>query len=235
MSTMNNTDNKTTDVVATEMRDSTREGILNALVEYYSGRSPSYTDAFAKTPRIAKDTYYKYKRAQPETIAEIDKEAQQLASAGRDEIAIATDSQMLLKSYTVQHEAADYLIGLLPVLDSIARREPYSVVIGKNKDGSDKIKVMLPYGRDAIAATGIMHDIARHGVLPEQAVRMMTVIQPAEVPEPPEAEPLLPLLGIGSDFTKVTAVRPDGTEFTATVKQPDVVMEAEVEIDDNFD
>ena len=39
---------------------------------------------------------------------------------------------------------------------------------------------------------------------------------------------MTPVLGIGADFTRVTAVTPDGTEYTAEVKRGDVIdVEAE--------
>ena len=63
-------------------------------------------------------------------------------------------------------------------------------------------------------------DIARSGVQP-QHYRLPAVELEVEEKEP--RKPMIPVLGIGADFTQVTATRPDGTKFTAEVKPGDVI------------
>lgn len=218
-----------TPVDKTEMRESTRENIKVALVRYYNGDSPSYKSAFDDTSGIARDTFYRYKREQPELIDQIDSEARAIAARGKSSIQTASDAHMMHDSLVMQHRATEVLGDVLEELARIATRQPLEMVIGKNKDGTPKTKILTPYARDAVAAAGIIQSIARDGVLPERARRVIaTVITSAAEKEADVGVGQMPTLGLSTNFRKVTAVAADGTEFMAELKSPiEEVIDAE--------
>lgn len=95
----------------------------------------------------------------------------------------------------------------------------------RDRDGSNKRRLVCPYPRDIAAAMKILSEIARGGVLPEGKIALPLVsAQTEEV----EQTPHIPVLGISTDFRRVTATTVDGTEYTAEVKRGDVIdVEAE--------
>jgi hypothetical protein len=121
----------------------------------------------------------------------------------------------------LQREAREWLMAALPHLASIACGEVYFVDLGeKDKDGNPVLKRIIPYPRDSIAAASVLLDIARTGVQPKH-YRLPGMETEVEVEEP--RQPMIPVLGIGADFTRITATAPDGTEFTAEVTPGDVI------------
>ena len=93
----------------------------------------------------------------------------------------------------------------------------------KDKDGNPVTKRIIPYPRDRVAAISLLRDIARVGVQPE---RCRTPSVELEVEEEEPRKPMIPMLGIDANFSRVTTTRPDGTQFTAEVT-PGMVIEAE--------
>ena len=133
---------------------------------------------------------------------------------------LAADSEAIRFSVEVQREAREALMAALPHLASIARGEVFVVDLGeKDKDGNPVMKRIISYPRDSIAAASVLLDIARTGVQPKGY--RLPGLEVEEVEEP--RKPMIPVLGIGADFTSIKARRPDGTEFTAEVKPGDVI------------
>jgi len=209
----------------TEMRDGTRRGILDALTAYYKGDCPSYSDAFADTPGISRDTYYRYMREQPELIAEIDEEARALAAKSRGSVQLASDSMLLQESFAIQHQAADELHQAIAHIGRIARGEPSTLTLTNSK-GKEYTKVSYPSHASAVNAFTALQNVARGGVLPEAIARMVATVPQDDAPD--QGQQLLPMLGARTDFTEVTATTPDGTKFTSRIDRGDIV-EGEVE------
>jgi len=116
----------------------------------------------------------------------------------------------------------------LPRLGSIARGKVQVYDLGEtDRDGSRKTRSVLAYPRDVVAAGKLLQELARGGVLPEN-YRPPSLESVANRNEEGPREPMIPVLGIGTDFTRVTATAIDGTEFTAEVI-PGKVIDVEVE------
>jgi hypothetical protein len=99
----------------------------------------------------------------PDEIAQIDREARELAMQKRNSMIVASDAQLVHASFELQHQAAGMMDDVLRELQQIALRQPLSVIVGQNKDGSDRVKVLLPNARDAVAAASLLCSIARDG------------------------------------------------------------------------
>ena len=157
----------------------------------------------------------------PDEIKRIDQQARRRAASEIAGDKLAADTQAIRFSAEVQREAREALKEALPHLASIARGEVFVVDLGdRDKDGNPVLKRIIPYPRDVVAAVSVLRDIAREGVQP-QHYRLPSVELEVEEEEP--RKPMIPVLGIGADFTRVTATRPDGTKFTAEVKPGDVI------------
>jgi hypothetical protein len=166
------------------------------------------------------DRYYRRKKAFPDEIKRIDREARTMATAEIAGDKLAADSQAIRYSAEVQRQAREWLMKALPHLASIARGEVFVVDLGeKDRDGNPVLKRVIPYPRDSIAAASVLLDIARTGVQPKHC--RVPGLEVEEVEEP--RTPMIPVLGIGTDFTSITATKPDGTKFTAEVTPGDVI------------
>jgi hypothetical protein len=195
----------------TKIPNSERDAFRHALELYYT-QGPPIAAAFDQVEAGLIDRYYRRKKKHPDEIERIDHEARVIAQR-------EVSGEQLIVSREIQHAAVDNLLELLPVLDGIARGEPRVV------DG----KTVITYPRDMIAAMSVLCSIARNGVTPEsyaRATRMLRGTDREEKEEP--REPMIPVLGVNTNFSRVTAVAPDGTEIVAELKRGDV-LEAEVE------
>jgi hypothetical protein len=200
--------------------DDERKAFYEALLRYYT-QGPPITDAFDQVEAGLIDRYYRRKKRFPEEIKRIDRQARRMAMSEIAGDKLAADSQAIRYSAEVQREAREWLMKALPHLASIALGEVQVVDLGqKDKDGNPVLKRIIPYPRDSIAAASVLLDIARTGVQPKR-FRMASVEPDVEEEEP--KKPMIPVLGVGADFTRVTATRPDGTEFTAEVKPGEVI------------
>jgi hypothetical protein len=206
-------------VTTKNIPDHERQAFYEALLRYYT-QGPPITDAFDQVEAGLIDRYYRRKKAFPDEIKRIDREARRMATAEIAGDKLAADSQAIRFSAEMQRQAREWLMAALPHLASIACGEVYFVDLGeKDKDGNPVLKRIIPYPRDSIAAASVLLDIARTGVQPKHY--RLPGVEVEEVEEP--RQPMIPVLGIGADFTRVTATRPDGTEFTAEVKPGDVI------------
>ena len=213
MNTNANTPTKT-------ISDDERKAFYEALLRYYT-QGPPITAAFDQVEAGLIDHYYRRKKAYPEEIKRIDRQARRMATAEIAGDKLAADSQAIRFSAVVQREAREWLMKALPHLASIALGEVQVVDLGqKDKDGNPVLKRVIPYPRDRVAAVSLLLDIARSGVQP-QHYRLPAVELEVEEEEP--KKPMIPVLGVGADFTRVTATRPDGTQFTAEVKPGEVI------------
>jgi hypothetical protein len=211
--------NANANVTTKNISDDERKAFYEALLRYYT-QGPPITDAFDQVEAGLIDRYYRRKKAFPDEIKRIDREARRMATAEIAGDKLAADSQAIRFSAEVQREAREALMKALPHLASIACGEVYFVDLGeKDKDGNPVLKRVIPYPRDQIAAASVLLDIARTGVQPKGY--RLPGVEVEEVEEP--QRPMIPVLGIGADFTRVTATRPDGTEFTAEVKPGEVI------------
>jgi hypothetical protein len=213
--------NTNANVITTKnISDDERKAFFEALLRYYT-QGPPITDAFNQVEAGLIDRYYRRKKAFPDEIKRIDREARRMATAEIAGDKLAADSQAIRYSAEVQREAREWLMKALPHLASIACGEVYFVDLGeKDKDGNPVLKRIIPYPRDSIAAASVLLDIARTGVQPKH-YRLPGMETEVEVEEP--RQPMIPVLGIGADFTRITATAPDGTEFTAEVTPGDVI------------
>jgi hypothetical protein len=211
--------NANANVTTKNISDDERKAFYEALLRYYT-QGPPITDAFNQVEPGLIDRYYRRKKAFPDEIKRIDREARRMATAELAGDKLAADSQALRFSVVIQREAREWLMKALPHLASIALGEVHVVDLGeKDKDGNPVLKRVIPYPRDQIAAATVLLDIARTGVQPKGY--RLPGVEVEEVEEP--RKPMIPVLGIGADFTRVTATRPDGTEFTAEVTPGDVI------------
>jgi hypothetical protein len=212
--------NANANVTTKNIPDHEREAFYEALLRYYT-QGPPITDAFDQVEAGLIDRYYRRKKRFPEEIKRIDRQARRMAMSEIAGDKLAADSQAIRYSAEVQREAREWLMKALPHLASIALGEVQVVDLGqKDKDGNPVLKRIIPYPRDSIAAASVLLDIARTGVQPKR-FRMASVEPDVEEEEP--KKPMIPVLGVGADFTRVTATRPDGTEFTAEVKPGEVI------------
>ena len=103
-------------------------------------------------------------------------------------------------------------------------------VYREDEDGERKVKIVIPYPRDVAACAKLLQEVARGGVLPERPATLPT--PSAQTEEPPARIPRLPVLGVDSDFRRVTATAADGTQYTAEVKPGDVIEAKAEEVQD---
>jgi hypothetical protein len=213
--------NANANVTTKNIPEQERQAFFEALLRYYT-QGPPITDAFNQVEAGLIDRYYRRKKAFPDEIKRIDREARRMATAEIAGDKLAADSQAIRYSAEVQREAREWLMKALPHLASIALGEVQVVDLGqKDKDGNPVLKRVIPYPRDSIAAASVLLDIARTGVQPKHYRLPAMELEVEEVEEP--RTPMIPVLGIGADFTRITATAPDGTEFTAEVKPGDVI------------
>jgi hypothetical protein len=202
-----------------------REAFYEALSLYYT-QGPPITRAFDQVEAGLIDRYYRRKKSFPDEIRRIDREARRMATeeiAGDQQAAAA---RAMRHSHEIQRRAREMLIKALPHIASIALGEVQVYETGEvDKDGKPKVKRMVPYPRDILAAIKVVQDLARYGVLPKG---YSPPSLEAEMEEEKPKGPMIPFLGIGSDFRKVTATMPDGTEVSAEVKPGDFI-DAEAE------
>ena len=212
--------NANANVTTKNIPDHEREAFHEALLRYYT-QGPPITEAFDQVEPGLIDRYYRRRKAFPEEIKRIDREARRMAASEIAGDKLAADSEAIRFSAVVQREAREALMAALPHLASITRGEVFVVDLGeKDRDGNPVTKRIIPYPRDIVAAASVLLDIARSGVQP-QHYRLPSVEPEVEEEEP--KKPMIPVLGIGADFTRITATRPDGTQFTAEVKPGDVI------------
>jgi hypothetical protein len=213
--------NTNANVTTKNISDDERKAFYEALLRYYT-QGPPITDAFNQVEAGLIDRYYRRKKAFPDEIKRIDREARRMATAEIAGDKLAADSQAIRYSAEIQREAREWLMKVLPHLASIACGEVFVVDLGeKDKDGDPVLKRIIPYPRDQVAAASVLLDIARTGVQPKGYRRPGMELEVDEVEEP--RKPMIPVLGIGADFTRITATTPDGTEFTAEVTPGDVI------------
>jgi hypothetical protein len=213
--------NANANVTTKNISDDERKAFYEALLRYYT-QGPPITDAFNQVEAGLIDRYYRRKKAFPDEIKRIDREARRMAMSEIAGDRLAADSQAIRFSAEVQRQAREWLMKVLPHLASIACGEVYVVDLGeKDKDGNPVMKRIIPYPRDQIAAATVLLDIARTGVQPKGYRLPGMELEVEEVEEP--RKPMIPVLGIGADFTRITATAPDGTEFTAEVTPGEVI------------
>jgi hypothetical protein len=212
--------NANANVTTKNIPDHERKAFHEALLRYYT-HGPPITDAFNQVEAGLIDRYYRRKKRFPDEIKRIDWEARRVATAEIAGDKLAADSQAIRFSAEVQREAREALMAALPHLASIARGEVFVVDLGdRDKDGNPVLKRIIPYPRDVVAAVSVLLDIARSGVQP-QHYRLSGMELEVEEEEP--QKPMIPLLGVDANFTRITATRPDGTQFTAEVKPGEVI------------
>ena len=200
--------------------DDERKAFYEALVRYYT-QGPPITKAFDQVEPGLIDRYYRRKKRFPDEIKRIDREARRMATSELAGDKLAADSQAIRFSAVIQREAREAPMEALPHLASIARGEVFVVDLGdQDKDGNPVLKRIIPYPRDVVAAVSVLLEIARSGVQP-QHYRLSAVELEVEEEEP--QKPMIPVLGVGADFTQITATRPDGTQFAAEVKPGEVI------------
>ena len=130
--------------------DYEREAFYEALLRYYT-QGPPITKAFDQVEAGLIDRYYRRKKAFPDEIKRIDREARRMATAEIAGDKLAADSQAIRFSAVVQRQAREALMAALPHLASIARGEVFVVDLGE-KDGNPVLKRIIPYPRDVVAA-----------------------------------------------------------------------------------
>jgi hypothetical protein len=202
------------------LSESEREAFKKALVLYYTGTSPIRA-AFDQVEPGLVDRYYRRKKKYLEEIDEINVEARHIALQKRSAAQLAFESRQEAFSMELQRAAAAMLEGALPGLADIAEGKPYTVY----DEAIGQEKVIIPYPRDQIAAFNTLRTLAREGLLPQNMVTRRG--SSAEQGETDKGQ-LLPLIGVATDFRRITAQRADGTTLTATVEHPDVI-DAEVD------
>ncbi len=202
-----------------QLPEKEREAILEALVKYYSGGA-KIADALTETEGISKSTYYNRKEQFPDEMDKLHAEARAKVLSERSGAQLAFEARILDQSYVLQEAAAQALLKLVPVLERTARGEPRIVSVG------GKEKMIVPYPRDRVEATRLMMSIAKDGVMPEWLGRRRSV----EAAKPPVESrvPMIPVLGISTNFSKVSATTPDGRVITATVERDGDVVDGDV-------
>jgi hypothetical protein len=179
-------------------------------------------DAFDQVEAGLIDRYYRRRKRYPEEIAAIDREAKGAAMRELSGDQLAFESRQMRKSRELQMAAIESTKEALEKLERIVNGEAFRV------EG----KVIIPYPRDIIAATNVILEIARKGVMPETYPRRLRQFLEADKEEKAErSKPYIPVLGVNPNFSRVTTTLPDGTEYTAEVKRPDVIDVVPKEVD----
>ena len=201
--------------------DDERDAFRKALVIYYSGE-PRIADAFAQVEPGLIDRYYRRKKKFPDEIKAIDAEARAEARWERSRKRTTFEAGQTEQSMEMQRWAAEALKSVLPELRRIVMGKPKEVY---DADGN-LVKTLIVYPRDQLDAMRSLLNLARTGVMPEGFKDQPAL---AAKEQPGFNLPLLPLAPFDPNFTSVSATRPDGTRFTATVEKEGVIIS---ELDD---
>lgn len=219
-----------TDVIPATIPDTEASAIEEALFLYYSGKVHKISDALTQVKGISVGTYYSRLADYPENVLEIQKKARARACEYISGQQQALEAEAIQFSKELQLKARTALECSIDTISRIARGEPQTFDMpDRDKDGKSKTRIVVPYPRDIAACARLLHEIARSGVLPEVASQHVMSAQTPTTEVEKETPPpqLLPGLGIAANFSRVTAVTPDGTEYTTKVKHSTVV-DAEV-------
>jgi hypothetical protein len=210
-----------------KISDAERTAFRKALTIYYARGGP-IADAFAQVEAGLIDRYYRRKKAYPNEMAEIEREAQNEARGERSFERLGFEARQERLSQEMQENAGDAVHRLIDELVRIAQGEPRVVEIA-DSDGSVRFKTSIPYPRDQIAAIRVLLDIARYGVLPSNWTSMAS---PGESDKDTTHGGLMPIFASSANFKTVSAVTPDGKVFTTTLDDPEGVI---TEPDDGVD
>jgi hypothetical protein len=206
--------------------DTERAAFKKALAIYYTRGGP-IADAFAQVEPGLVDRYYRRKKAYPDEMADIEREAQDEARGERSFERLGFEARQERLSWEMQESASEVALELIDELVRIAKGEPRVVEI-TGGDGFVEYKSSIPYPRDQIAAAKALLDIARYGLLP---ANWKPTNSPGEQKEN-ERVGLMPLFSGNTAFKTISAVTPDGKIITATVDDPEIVV---TEPDDGVD
>jgi hypothetical protein len=200
--------------------DDEREAFRKALELHY-GQGMRMNDAFDQVEPGLIDRYYRRRKNYPEEIEAINREARAAVMRELSGDQLAFEARQIRESWEIQRTAIEYPKEALSALERIARGEPW-IVEGKT---------IIPYPRDRIAAANLMREIARNGVMPEGYARRRKMVGADKGEKPEPKKQLIPLLGVEPNFSRVTVSTPDGAEYTAEVKQEDVIEVEPKEVD----
>jgi hypothetical protein len=201
--------------------DDERQAFRKALELHY-GQGMPMNDAFDQVEPGLIDRYYRRRKKHPEEIEAINREARAAAVKELSGDQLAFESQQIKESRELQMAAIESTNEALDKLGRIVKGEAFRV--------GDK--VIIPYPRDIIAAANLILEIARKGVMPATySGRLREFLEADKEQKPKPSKQLLPLIGIEPNFSRITATRPDGTKFTAEVKQEDVIDVEPKEVD----
>jgi len=153
------------------------------------------------------------------------REAKAIARDERSATRIAFEARQQAESMRAQNEALDATVRALPELLRIVEGKPKDVEV-RDADGTPYKKTTIPYPRDQIAAAKLLIAIGRTGLLPDS---YWSARAAATQDEDKDRGTLEPIFGAITHFNSVSAVRPDGTRFTARLDENrrDAIIEEE--------
>jgi hypothetical protein len=193
-------------------RASTEEGIRAVLVEHYA-TGASLNSILERDDTISRATYFRVKADQPELLLALERKARDTVS---ELLSSTIDLNSLRDSAELQREATKALLMAIPKLAEIAQ------VKGWPDERADREGNINVYPRDIVEAVRMLHIIGKEGLISETLSysRMKDRQSRPTVEDRPQ---LLPVISAGRDFKSLKATKPDGTEISVSVDQPDVV------------
>ena len=208
----------------TGISDTERAAFKDALVRYFSGEG-LIAEVFNQVEAGLIDRYYRRKKRYPDEMDEIEREAKAIARDERSATRIAFEARQQAESMRAQNEALDATVRALPELLRIVEGKPKDVEV-RDADGTPYKKTTIPYPRDQIAAAKLLIAIGRTGLLPDS---YWSARAAATQDEDKDRGTLEPIFGAITHFNSVSAVRPDGTRFTARLDENrrDAIIEEE--------
>jgi hypothetical protein len=208
----------------TDVTQAAAEGIYDALFEFF-------TTGGSKTKCLDEHTshqvYYRMRKSHPEVLQRIEDSARidALLDTFGDDIAFRAAQKVVSRDVQMQ--------AMLTLRDQNVIGAMADVALGKLREvdmGDGEVKQIVAYPRDQVEAVRRLQELARGGVLPEQAQDLLHLLSKRGAMEEEEeiaeekAVTLQQLgLGITPDFTRITAQTADGTTYTAEVKRGQVI------------
>lgn len=208
-----------------DIDEESAENVYNALFDFYAGRG-NKTDCLDR--HTSHQTFYRMKSAYPEIVKRIDDSARidALLEVFGDDIAFRAVQKVISRDVQMQAMLALRDQDIVSAMTTVALGSPRMVDLGNGE-----AKQIIAYPRDQVEAVRRLQELARGGVLPEEATNLLELI--GEKGEEEKSVTLQQLgLGITPDFTRITAQTADGTTYTAEVKRGDVI-EGEFEEEPN--
>lgn len=216
-----------------DMNPSTAAALHRALTRFFSGEGKK-TELLEDEVGCSPSTYYRWRDKNVELMQTIEDRARLLALKQQRGEDVAWEARQKRLSHGIQEWA----------IDSLSRRDVQGalieLILGTTRTVmmGDEERHIVSYPRDQVQALQLLQEIARGGALPESrqgTLEFLDRIPMQDTDEEEEEKPSGPklddfILGIPTQFTKITAETANGRKLTAEVGNN--VVEGEYETRD---